>query len=532
MHARRAVLACVVTGLVAVTAVAPAAATSSGVTWPTAGNGLDNTRFQRAEKRISVDNVDQLVVDWVAETGGDVSATPAVDTERVYVPDWAGNLYAFDRNTGAVVWQSTISRYTGIPGDKARATPAVTDQLLILGNQGPFGGGGAVFAVDKFTGQLVWTTQVDDHLAAIITQSAVVFDGKVFIGVASLEEAIAGLVPGYECCSFRGSMAALDLATGAIIWKTYMAPQNADPDQVGYSGNAIWGSTPAIDAARKTVYVATGNNYSVPDGVLDCVALNEGNPSAIQACLDPADFFDAVVALDTNTGAIKWVTKALPFDAWTVGCIFGEDHPNCPSPAGPDYDFGQGPALFSIRTAAGRRDVLGVGQKSGQYWTMDRTTGQVVWVTTTGPGGTAGGLQWGSAVDDTRIFTANANSNFKPWTLLGGPTPGEEVLTGLWSGLDRSTGAILWQTAPPHGGSTSGPVTTANGVVFGCSLDPLGYMYALDGATGEVLWEHASGGSCLSGAAISKGQLFWGSGYSNFGFGTPNNTLYAFSLDG
>jgi len=73
-------------------------------------------------------------------------------------------------------------------------------------------------------------------------------------------------------------------------------------------------------------------------------------------------------------------------------------------------------------------------------------------------------------------------------------------------------------------------VRTANGVVYGCSLDAAGHMYALDAATGVELWRFASGGSCLSGAAISDGTLYWGSGYSNFGFGTPNNKLYAFSL--
>ena len=55
-------------------------------------------------------------------------------------------------------------------------------------------------------------------------------------------------------------------------------------------------------------------------------------------------------------------------------------------------------------------------------------------------------------------------------------------------------------------------------------------MYALDGATGAILWTFASGGSCLSGAAISNGEVYWGSGYSNFGFSTPNNKLYAFKL--
>jgi outer membrane protein assembly factor BamB len=87
----------------------------------------------------------------------------------------------------------------------------------------------------------------------------------------------------------------------------------------------------------------------------------------------------------------------------------------------------------------------------------------------------------------------------------------------VWSGIDALTGELLWQTMPTFGGSpfcgaSSGPVTTANGVVFGCALDPEGHMYALNGATGAILWTFASGGSCLSGAAISEGRLFWGVG--------------------
>ena len=181
--------------------------------------------------------------------------------------------------------------------------------------------------------------------------------------------------------------------------------------------------------------------------------------------------------------------------------------------------------------ATANRDVVGAGQKSGQYWALDPDTGAVRWVTQAGPGGTAGGLQWGSAVDGQRVYTANANSNAVPWTLPNGTT----TTNGVWSGIDAVTGQLLWQTAPtfggvPFGGASSGPVTTANGVVFGCALDPQGHMYALDGATGAILWTFASGGSCLSGAAISDGRLFWGSGYSFFG--TPNNKLYSFGLPG
>ncbi|MFN2153301.1 MAG: PQQ-binding-like beta-propeller repeat protein [Anaerolineales bacterium] len=371
---------------------------------------------------------------------------------------------------------------------------------------------------------LLRATQADSHFAAIITQSATVFDNRVYVGVASLEEAIAaqGIFPDYPCCSFRGSMLALDLNTGAILWKTYTAPE-------GYSGNAVWGSSPAIDTKRNQLYIATGNNYSVPQAVLDCVSAAGDDPIAKAACLPADNHFDSILALDLKTGRINWATRALPFDAWNVDCIpFYGDGDNCPEPAGPDYDFGQAPALFTVKSdGKGKaRDLVGVGQKSGMYWAINPDTGAVVWETQAGPGGLAGGLQWGSAVDGQHVYTANANSDSDSWTLLSGAT----TTNGVWSGLDASTGLILWQTTPTHGGGTSGPVTTANGVVFGCSLDAQGYMYALDAATGNILWEFPSGGSCLSGAAISDGMLFWGSGYSNFGAGTPNNQIYAFGL--
>ena len=493
-----------------------AAAAPGGNGWNSAGGDRQNTRYAASETKISAASVGGLTKKWELTTGGDVSATPAVDGSRVYVPDWAGNLYAVNRATGAVVWQRTISSYTGIPGDKARATPAVTDSAIVIGTQGPFGGGGAVLAIDKNTGNLLWRTQADTNPGAIITQSATVFDGVVYVGVASQEEAYSALTPGYVCCTFRGSMLALDLASGRILWKTYTTPE-------GYPGNAVWGSSPAIDTKRGSVYIATGNNYDVPDSVLACVTAAGSDTAAQGACLPANDYFDSILALDMRTGAVKWATRALPFDAWTVSCIFGNPA-NCPQPNGPDYDFGQAPALFSVRIDGKMRDLVGAGQKSGDFWVLDPGTGAVVWKTTTGPGGTAGGLQWGSAVDGTRIYTANANSDGKPWPV------GSTDTRGIWSALDAVTGEILWQTRPTYGGGTSGPATTANGVVFGCSLDPEGWMYALDAATGAILWSFKSGGSCLSGAAISNGTVYWGSGYSNFGFGTPNHKLYAFGL--
>lgn len=275
-----------------------AMAAPGGNGWTSAGGDRQNTRSQASESKISPATVGNLTERWHLVTGGDVSATPAVDGQRVYAPDWAGNLYAVDRRSGSVDWQRTISSYTGVPNDKARVTPAVTQDSLVLGNQGPFGGGGMVFAVDKNTGDLLWKTQLDDHPAAIITQSATVFDGVVYVGTASQEELLSAVVPGYDCCTFRGAVAALDLETGKLLWKTLMTPAD-------YPGNAVWGSSPAIDTKCGSVYVATGNNYDAPPEALVCVdaATTTGQK---QACLPADNHFDSILSLDMRTGAVKW----------------------------------------------------------------------------------------------------------------------------------------------------------------------------------------------------------------------------------
>ena len=213
----------VLVGLLSAGVPAHADANDSG--WPSAGQNLGNTRHQNQSGGISAQTVGKLTQKWVFTTGGDVSATPAVDEQRVYFPDWAGNLYAVDRKTGKQIWKVSIAAASGVPGDKARATPVITGDKIIVGTQGnvfappPYGGpGGKLLAFNKNTGALVWATQLDDHYAAIVTQSATVHAGRVYVGVASMEEALAGIV-GF-CCSFRGSQLALDVDTGAILWKT------------------------------------------------------------------------------------------------------------------------------------------------------------------------------------------------------------------------------------------------------------------------------------------------------------------------
>jgi polyvinyl alcohol dehydrogenase (cytochrome) len=472
--------------------------------WPMGGHDLSNTRHQPEETAPGPENVAGLTQRWMFTAGDDVSATPAVAGNAVYVPDWAGNLFKLDAKTGAVVWTRRLSDLTGLPGTFARVTPAVADGVLYLGTQV----GASLLAISAATGDLLWKVVLDGHAAAIVTQSPVAHQQRVYVGVASGEEFNAAL-PRYRCCTFRGSVVAVEAATGEIAWRTYTTPDNGGAPG-GHSGTAIWGGSPVVDPSRGALYVTTGNNYSVPAGA----------PAA-------ENHVDAVVALDLQTGAVRWSRKVQGPDAWNLACD-SLLRRNCPNPPGPDFDFAQGPMLFTASTAAGSRQLVGAGQKSGIFWALDPDTGAVVWATLVGPGGSRGGMQWGSATDGSRVYVASANSGRQPHTLV---PSGVTTRGGSWGALDAATGAILWQTAVPREGLALGPLTVANGVVYAGSMARRGTnMFALDAATGAILWKKASGGSVGGGAAVAGGTVYWGSGYSKLGQGRGNDKLYAFGL--
>jgi polyvinyl alcohol dehydrogenase (cytochrome) len=492
-------------------------AAHGGAEWRMGGHDLQNSRHAAAEVKIGPNNVARLAPRWVFAQGGDVSATPAVDGSAVYFPDWQGHLFKLDAATGQVVWSRSIADYTGVPGAVSRTSPALDGDNLIIGSQE----GGYVMAVDRGTGDLVWRTKADPHPAANITQSPVVFGGRVFVGVSSNEELFAAN-PAYPCCTFRGSVLALDARTGAVIWRGYTVPP-------GYSGGAVWGSTPVIDPKRGAVYITTGNNYSVPAEVADCaeVAIDDAEAAA---CLAEDDYVDSILAFDLRDGTRKWGTRVQGFDAWTIACILPPTPANwCPFPTSPDYDFGSGPNLFTVHAGGAPRDLLGAGQKSGIYWALDPDDGSVVWSTLVGPGGPAGGIQWGSATDGERVYVAINNGFHQPYTLS---PSGETITWGSWSALDAATGEILWQTPDPTAGAGDmGAVTLANDVVYAASMDPLGHFYALDARSGDVLWSFESGGSSVAGPAIVDGSVYWGSGYARLGFGTSGpRKMVAFDL--
>jgi polyvinyl alcohol dehydrogenase (cytochrome) len=346
-----------------------------------------------------------------------------------------------------------------------------------------------------------------------------VVEGTVYVGVASLEEALAAFIPGYVCCSFRGSMLAVDAASGSVLWKTYMTPP-------GYSGVAVWASTPTVDVSTRSLYIGTGNNYSVPQAAKDC-ELGGGTPGQ---CLSPDNHVDAIRSLNMDTGAIRWATGVQGFDDWNVACIPGVGFPNnCPILPGPDFDFGSGPNLFTIKTGAGATmKVVGEGQKSGQYWALDAATGRILWSVAPAPGSTLGGIEWGTATDGKRIYISEANFFGIPYQLPDGST----TTSGSLAALDPSTGKILWQIADPTGNVNLAPVSAANGVMYASSMS--GHMYALDANKGTVLWDFAGEGSSNAGPAIANGTVYWGNGYDHLGIPgfTGSRTFYAFSING
>jgi polyvinyl alcohol dehydrogenase (cytochrome) len=457
---------------------------------------------------------------WSISTAGEVSATPAVVDGAIYFPDWAGFFTKADARTGKVIWSYPVSDYTGVAGDVSRSSPAVSRGVVYIGNQGGTqGGGGVLIAIDARTGHRLWTRALDSHPGAILTQSPVVYAGVVYQGLSSQEEGMAA-IGGYQCCTFRGSVVAVDARTGRQIWKTYTVPDNGGAVG-GYSGGAVWSGTPAVDPARHRVYVTTGNNYEVPDSAKACQVA--GGTAA--QCLDPGDHINSILALDIRTGAIVWATGTGRFDDWNASCIPGFPPGNCPQNPGPDWDFGDGVHLFTVHTGGGERHLVGAGQKSGEYWAVDADTGAVVWSAAIGPGGNNGGIQWGSATDGQRIYVAEANSAHQPYQLADGST----VTSGSFAALDPATGRILWQVADPSGGVDTAAVSTAGAVVYAGSLT--GRMFALDALTGKILWSYQGQGACGAAAAVVNSTVYWGNGYPNrlkFPFVPTPSVLYAF----
>jgi polyvinyl alcohol dehydrogenase (cytochrome) len=488
--------------------------------WPSWGGNLDNSHGSTTESAISSDTVGNLKLKWQFTTGGDVSSTPTVEDGSVYVTDWGGFIHRIDAETGKAVWSHKVSEYTGLDTSISRTSPALAGDRIAFGDQSA----ATVIVVNKSDGSLIWKRTLDTTRTAYITSSPVIDGDRIYVGIASGQEGLAAsdptLVP-----DFRGSVIALDLHSGDVLWRTFTVPD-------GYSGGAVWGSNFVIDHKRGQLYAGSGNNYSIPSNTNACIS-GASTPQAKFACLDPADTIDSILAIDLRTGRTRWARRLFGPDTWTVACTASPDLGiPCPANHGPDYDFGSAPNFFTVHVGGREQDIVGAGQKSGMYWGLDPDTGGILWGTQVGPGGTLGGIEWGSATDGQRVYVALNNSDRLGYTFPNG----QSSMAGSWAALNALTGKIEWQV-PASGqnplnttlaAGATGQMSVANGVVFAPSLS--GDMVALDASNGKTLWKFASGGSVVDGPSIVDGTVYWGSGYGHFGIGTPNNKLFAFEL--
>lgn len=507
--ASAAAAVCAVSVLAVINAVPASAADEP---WAMGGHDLNNSRSNPAETILSPTSVGRLALNWTVTTRGDVSATPAVVDGFVYFPDWGGSFWKVDAATGQVIWTRQVAQLSGVTGAVSRTSPVVAGNTVYIATQT----GARLLAIDTATGNLRWSTQIDPHPRAVITGSAVVYNGVIYEGVSSDEFSLATDAT-YDCCTFRGSLVAVDAATGQIRWKSYTLPDQGSGGNV-YSGASVWGSTPTIDPASNSIFIGTGQNYSIPQSADQCQA-NGGTP---QQCLASWNAKDSILAMDLTTGAIKWATGPPRFDQWNFACLTGAPPNNCPNP-GPDHDTGDGTHLYTITGANGQtRRAVGAGQKSGEFWMLDAATGAIIWSASVGPGSTQGGIQWGTATDGQRVFFTESNNAKSTYQLPNG----QSINYSSFGALDVATGRVLWQVPEPRGAQSLGPVTTANGVVYVGSMN--NYMYALNAATGQVLWEFRGAGSSNAGPAIVSGKLYWGNGYQRGG--TASTTFYSFSL--
>jgi polyvinyl alcohol dehydrogenase (cytochrome) len=470
------------------------------------GFGLTNERAIEGSP-ISPSNVGSLELDWVFAFPNSARARsqPTVAGDIIFTGSHNGKIYALDLNCGCILWdfkvdaevRSAISFDTDEDGNATRLYFA------------DFAGN--VYGFDIASRQILWKIRADSHPIATITGSLRLHEDTLYVPVSSLE-VVSANNPEYECCTFRGSLLALDKMTGKERWRTYTTDEpilqginSAGAIIYGPSGAPIW-SSPTVDTKRGLLYVGTGENYTHPTTFTS----------------------DSIIALSLETGVIEWINQVTVDDAWNGGCG-NEDPVNCPENHGPDYDFGAPPMLTTL--ASGKEIIL-AGQKSGMVYAMDPdNNGKLIWEHQVGRGGIMGGIHWGMATDGDLVYVPISDM------FVYEQDAHKPAQSGLHA-LNVSSGELVWSTFPDNicgdaewdcSPGISAAITLGNGVVFGGSLD--GILRAFDASSGDILWEvetnrpfeavngiDAEGGSFDSdGPVIVGDRLLVTSGYDKWG---------------
>jgi len=438
---------------------------------------------------------------------------------------YTGNLnhfiYAIDEVRGCARW---TFRAEG----RVRSNVALFGELLVFGDLLA-----NVYALDVATGELRWRTRVDWTPGARITGNVTVNAGVAYVPVSSLEE-VAAMKMDLPCCTFRGAVVALDLAGGAIKWKThtidryaeYLGTNEMGVERFGPSGVPVWSGI-SVDDKRGLLYVGNGNQFT--------------EPVVIES--------DAVMALDIATGAKRWVKNLAPEqmggqDIYHLACEawWDPERKNC-SPENPaghgDRDIGAPPALV---TRTDGRDVIVVGSKDGMLYALDPDNGgALLWNIRVGKGGEVGGIEYGVAADGRYAYAPVVDMN------------ADLSSNGSLTAVDLITGEAAWRVenieadcagkpTPPCGTAVMTPPTVAGGVVFVGLVD--GTLRAYDTTNGEEVWkfdtarefdgingQRGSGGSLGNGGPVVVGnRIYVTSGFNILNVGMPGNVLLSFEI--
>src|SRR5436305_5641376 len=298
--------------------------------WPVYGHDLSNTR-NAGNEGPPASQVAGLSQAWKFDSPtGDFTGTPVIAGGVLVAGDNGGYVYALNAHTGKELWSANLG--APINGSAAIDLAAPRGPLAFV----PVAkeGGPQLVALSITDGTRRWAQQLSDQENSSVFGSPTFWHGAVYMGTSG---------PNNDDSHARGTLVALNEANGAVRWRTFMVPPGAD-------GAAVW-STPAIDTDSGRLYVGTGNNYHDPT----------------------TDMEDSMVSVDTATGRVLGHYQATSQDAFAAD-----------NPAGPDYDFGSSPNLI---TSPQGQTLVGEGQKSGDYWAVDRLSMKPVWHTNVGPGG-------------------------------------------------------------------------------------------------------------------------------------------------
>jgi outer membrane protein assembly factor BamB len=318
--------------------------------WSGWGANYYNNRWASANTAVSSSSITSLTPYCKIPYPIGVSATPVVSGDIVFYPTWDGSFVALDYITCQVLWQinvfDIISGYAPITElqrnySKAvsRTSPQLDDKVLYFGTNMH----ALIVAVNRFTGTTLGIIQINPHPLASATMSPTLYDGILFAGASSSEEAADG-IPGYTCCSFVGNFLAMtfDSSNGKfeVLWNVSMIPEIEAAR--GWSGAGIWGSQPSIDPSRGQVFIGTGNTYSIPEAIVKCQNATQ-NITAVEGlhdpCLPPDIWQEAVLAIDIKFGIVKWVFHLSPLDAYTEACDSPTNKVQCPEKPGLDVDL-------------------------------------------------------------------------------------------------------------------------------------------------------------------------------------------------